>query len=61
MKTNQIMNNKVPLKDIIATIQEWKLQANSYHNDGWVIQSYKDQLQKLQEHLEIRKEPQVIT
>lgn len=55
------MNNKVPLNDIIATIQEWKLQANSYHNDGWVIQSYKDQLQKLQEHLEIRKEPQVIT
>jgi hypothetical protein len=55
------MNNKVPLKDIIATIQEWKLQASSGHNDGWVIQSYKDQLQKLQEHLEIRKEPQVIT
>tara|TARA_R110002020_G_scaffold402698_2_gene612837 strand:+ start:1656 stop:1823 length:168 start_codon:yes stop_codon:yes gene_type:complete len=55
------MNNKVPLEDIIATIQEWKLQASSGHNDGWVIQSYKKDLQKLQEHLEPRKEPQVIT
>tara|TARA_R110000765_G_scaffold425788_1_gene539599 strand:- start:331 stop:498 length:168 start_codon:yes stop_codon:yes gene_type:complete len=55
------MNNKVPLQDIISTIQEWKLQASSYHNDGWVIQSYTDQLEKLKEHLEISKEPTVIT
>tara|TARA_R110002020_G_scaffold102815_2_gene241087 strand:- start:173 stop:340 length:168 start_codon:yes stop_codon:yes gene_type:complete len=55
------MNNKVPLKDIIATIQEWKLQASSGHNDGWVIQGYKQDLQKLKEHLEVSEEPRVIT
>tara|TARA_R110000824_G_scaffold117801_1_gene269827 strand:+ start:1122 stop:1289 length:168 start_codon:yes stop_codon:yes gene_type:complete len=55
------MNNKVPLEDILSTIQEWKLQISSGHNDGWVIQSYADQLRTLKEHLEPRKEPQVIT
>ena len=55
------MNNKVSLQDIISTIQEWEIQASSPYNDGWVIQSYKDNLQKLKEHLESRKEPQVIT
>ena len=55
------MNNKVPLADIIATIQEWKLQASSRHNDGWVIQGYKEKLQILREHVEINKEPQLIT
>jgi len=55
------MNNKVSLQDIISTIQEWELQASSGHNDGWVIQSYKENLQTLKEYLESRKEPQVIT
>ena len=55
------MNNKVPLEDIIATIQEWTLQASSGHNDGWVIQGYKQDLQKLKEYLENTKEPQLIT
>ena len=55
------MNNKVSLEDILATIQEWKLQANSYHNDGWVIQGYKEKLQILREHVENKKEPQLIT
>ena len=55
------MNNKVSLEDIISTIQEWKLQATSYHNDGWVIQGYKQDLQKLKEHLEVSEEPRVIT
>ena len=55
------MNSKVPLEDILATIQEWKLQASSYHNDGWVIQGYRDLLQILREHVENKKEPQVIT
>ena len=55
------MNNKVPLEDIIATIQEWRLQASSGHNDGWVIQGYKQDLQKLKEYLENTKEPQLIT
>ena len=54
-------NNKVPLEDIIATIQEWKLQAGAGHNDGWVIQDYKQNLQKLKEHLEVSKEPRLIT
>ena len=55
------MNSKVPLEDILATIQEWELQASSGHNDGWVIQGYKEKLEMLKEHLESRKEPQVIT
>jgi len=55
------MNNKVPLEDIIATIQEWELQASSAHNDGWVIQGYKENIQKLREYLDHRKEPQLIT
>ena len=55
------MNNKVPLEDIIATIQQWKLQASSGHNDGWVTQGYKEKLQMLKEHLESPKEPRVIT
>jgi len=55
------MNNKVSLEDIIATIQEWELQAISGHNDGWVIQGYKEKLQILREHLENKKEPRLIT
>ena len=55
------MNNKVPLTDIIATIQEWELQSSSGLNDGWVIQGYKEKLQILREHLENSKEPQLIT
>ena len=54
-------NKNVSLQDIIATIQEWNIQATAGHNDGWVIQSYKDNLQMLKEHLETRKDPQVIT
>ena len=52
---------KVSLEDILATIQQWKLQANSGHNDGWVSQGYKDKLQILREQLEVNKEPRVIT
>jgi len=55
------MNNKVSLEDIIATIEEWQLQAGSGHNDGWVIQGYKEKLQILREHLENKKEPRLIT
>ena len=55
------MNNKISLEDILATIQEWRLQANSSHNDGWVIQGYKEKLQILREHVENKKEPQLIT
>ena len=51
----------ISLQDILDTIQEWELQASSGHNDGWVIQGYKEKLQMLREHLETRKEPQVIT
>jgi hypothetical protein len=55
------MNNKISLEDILSTIQEWELQASSGHNDGWVIQGYKEKLQMLKEHLEVNKEPRVIT
>ena len=55
------MNNKISLQDILATIQEWELQASSPYNDGWVIQGYKDKLEMLREHVEVNKEPRVIT
>ena len=55
------MNNKVPLEDILATVQNWKLEASSSYNDGWVIQGYKEKLQILKEHLQSRKEPRLIT
>jgi len=55
------MNNKISLEDILATIQEWEIQASSGHNDGWVIQGYKEKIQILREHLENKKEPRLIT
>jgi len=55
------MNKHISLQDVLATIQEWKIQANSGHNDGWVIQDYKKKLRVLKEHLEPRKDPRVIT
>ena len=51
----------ISLQDILDTIQEWELQAGSAHNDGWVIQGYKEKIQILREHLENKKEPRVIT
>ena len=55
------MNKNISVEDIIATIREWELQASSPYNDGWVIQGYKEKLQMLKEHLEVNKEPRVIT
>jgi hypothetical protein len=55
------MSNQISLEDILATIQEWNLQASSGHNDGWVIQGYKEKLQILREYLEVNKEPRLIT
>ena len=55
------MNNQISLEDILSTIQEWRLQASSGYNDGWVIQGYKEKLQILREHLENEKEPRLIT
>jgi len=55
------MSNQISLEDILATIQEWNLQASSGHNDGWVIEGYKEKLQILREHLEVNKEPRLIT
>jgi len=51
----------ISLEDILATIQYWKIQASSGHNDGWVTQGYKEKLQMLKEHLEVSEEPRVIT
>ena len=55
------MNKNISVEDIIATIQEWELQASSPYNDGWVVQGYKEKLQILREYLETRKEPRLIT
>mgnify|MGYP000223553226 CR=1 FL=1 len=55
------MNNKIPLEDILATIDNWKLEASSSYNDGWVVNGYKEKLELLRQHLEIKEEPRLIT
>jgi hypothetical protein len=55
------MNNKVSLEDILATIQNWQLEAKSGYNDGWMIEHYTNNINKIKEQLEIKQEPQLIT
>jgi len=51
----------ISLEEILATITEWEIQAQSGHNDGWVVGAYEKNLRKLRERLEVNKEPRVIT
>jgi len=46
---------------VINIIQDWKLQAHSPYNDGWVSQGYKEKLRKVREALEIDDKPNLIT
>ena len=39
------------LNEILNTIRRWKLEANDHHNDGWVMQGYKDKLQQVRDEL----------
>jgi len=55
------MNNQISLEDILSTIQEWELQASSPYNDGWMIEHYTNNINKIKEQLEIKQEPQLIT
>ena len=39
------------INDILATICKLKIEINSPYNDGWTVQYYKDQLQKIKKEL----------
>ena len=34
---------------ILNTLKNWKIEMNSPYNDGWVQQSYKEKLSKVEE------------
>jgi len=40
------------INDILAIICKLKIEINSPYNDGWTVQYYKDQLQKIKKGLE---------
>ena len=52
---------QVDIKDILYTISTWQLEASSSHNDGWVIESYQQKINKVQEALDRLNKPKVIT
>ena len=52
---------EVDIKDILYTISTWQLEASSSHNDGWVIESYQQKINKVQEALDCINKPKVVT
>tara|TARA_R100000008_G_C3420495_1_gene84644 strand:+ start:234 stop:413 length:180 start_codon:yes stop_codon:yes gene_type:complete len=40
-------------KEVIETIRRWKLEASNHNNDGWVMHSYKEKLQKVRDELNL--------
>ena len=47
--------NKPSLEEIIRQIRNWKLEAESHHNDGWTKAHYMIQLEKIRD--ELKEEP----
>ena len=35
------------MNEVIKTLQEWQLEANSGHNDGWTQKHYQDKIDNL--------------
>ena len=52
---------QVDIEDILYTISTWQLEASSSHNDGWVIESYQQKINKVQEALDCINKPKVVT
>lgn len=59
------MKNNADLKEtkeVISTIIDWKIQAESGHNDGWIRQFYVEKLQEVKDVVCSEKNPiRVIT
>ena len=52
---------EVDIKDILYTISTWQLEAGTGYNDGWVVESYQQKINKLQEALDRINKPKVLT
>ena len=39
------------MENILNTIQKWKLEAFSAHNDGWTQNGYREQLIEIRDYL----------
>ena len=52
---------EVSLEDILYTISTWQVEASSGHNDGWVVESYQQKINKVQEALDRINKPKVVT
>tara|TARA_Y100001963_G_C6608192_1_gene365813 strand:+ start:573 stop:740 length:168 start_codon:yes stop_codon:yes gene_type:complete len=55
------MHKEVSLEDILYTINKWRIESQSKHNDGWVTNHYLDNIHKIEEALNVHKEPKLIT
>lgn len=40
------------LNDIVSEIRDWKVEANSWRNDGWTKEHYISMLEKVKKELE---------
>lgn len=52
---------EVDIKDILYTISTWQLEAGTGYNDGWVVESYQQKINKVQEALDRINKPKVVT
>ncbi len=41
------INDKVSIKDMLATLQQWHSEATNFRNDGYVQAGYKEKLDAL--------------
>jgi len=41
------INDKVSVKDMLATLQQWHSEATNFRNDGYVQAGYKEKLDAL--------------
>jgi hypothetical protein len=52
---------EVTIEDILYTIDKWKIEASSSHNDGWIVEHYAQKIEKLQEAVNRIKKPKLVT
>jgi hypothetical protein len=55
------MNKDLTLQQIISTLRRWKIEAASGYNDGWMVEHYNNNLEKVRKEVEVHKQPRVIT
>ena len=42
----------ITLENILETVRLWKFEADNHHNDGWVMQGYRDKLRQVKDELD---------